>query len=207
MGLLKGITIQLTEPDSTEVNIDNVLIHPVPQNDDAQAQWNLGDLQPDYTLAIPKGDSHTWEGARATFFGEVWEIVAVSGKTIDELTPLSWNQRAYALRKMSDKVTLQTILGRKKGEHNIYTTEYRDVEIDATTHPVLMKKIYEASKNDGIVTRKVLIRQADFVAAGIEVSNVRHEPTRAIVGGKNYEIASYENVGSVVMVLNLATGA
>lgn len=207
MGLIRGITIQLNEPDGTESNIDNVLIHPAAVAEDPQAEWNLGSLSPDYTLAIPKGDSHTWEGARATFFGATWEIIAVSGKTIDELTPLSWNQRAYALREMSDKITLRTVLGRTKGEHNIYKTEYREVEIDATAHPILMEKIYEANKNNSTITRKILIRQADFAAAGAKAGDVWHEPTRAIVDGNEYEIASYENIGRVIMLLNLATGA
>lgn len=207
MGLIRGITIQLNEPDGTESQIGNVLIHPAAVKDDPQAEWNLGDLRPDYTLAIPKGDTHTWEGARAVFFDATWEIVAVSGKTIDGLTPLSWNQRAYALREMSDKIILRTVLGRTKGEHNIYRTEYREVEIDAVAHPILMEKIYEANRDDGAITRKVLIRQADFTAAGAEAGNVWHEPTRATVEGKEYEIKSYEKIGNVVMLLNLTTGA
>ena len=206
MGLIRGITIQLNEPGGTESSIENVLIHPAAVTEDPQAEWNLGVLRPDYTLAIPKGDSHTWEGAKATFFGATWEIVAVSGKTIDELTPLSWNQRAYALREMSDKVILRTVLGRIKGEHNIYKTEYREVEIDATAHPIFMEKIYVANKNDGTITRKILIRQADFASAGVKVGEIWHEPSRVSVDKKEYEIASYENIGNVIMLLNLTTG-
>jgi len=180
MGLIKGITIQLNEADGTEYAVDNALVMVAGQKQDPQAGWDMGSLLADYTISIPKDDTHNWKGARAVFFGETWEIIAVSGMTIPHLTPLSWNRRAYVVREMSDSITLRTLRGRTKGDHNICADDYKEVDVSALLNPIL-------------------VRQEDFNGAGTETK----EPKRCIADGVEYTIDSYERIGDVVMLLNL----
>ena len=201
MGLIKGITIKLVEADGTEADISNAL--PIPSNvtQDQQAEWNLGGIRPDYTIAIPKGDSHNWLGARATFFDESWEVIAQSGVTIDHLTPLSWNRRAYVIREMTDRITLKTLRGRTRSESGLIKDDYKDVEVDALTHPVLLDNNHERYRDGSKISRRVIVRQSDFDAAGVS----GHEPIRANVGSGEYAIESYDRAGDIVMVLTLVT--
>lgn len=203
MGLIKGITIKLTGKDGTESLVDNVLPMPSGITQDQQAEWNLGNIRPDYTVSIPKGDDHEWLGARAEFFGDEWEIIALSGVTIDRLTPLSWNRRAFAIRKMSDKVTLCSLRGRARTESGIFQDEYKEVEIDALAHPSLLDGNYERYRSGSKISRIILVRQSDFDDAGTETQ----EPEKAVVNGKRFVIDSYERIGEVVMKLMLVTEA
>lgn len=199
MGLIKGITIQLNEADGTEYTVDYALVMVATQKQDPQAGWDMGSLLADYTISIPKDDTHNWKGARAVFFGETWEIIAVSGMTIPHLTPLSWNRRAYAVREMADSITLRTLRGRTKGDHNIYTDDYKEVTIAALLHPNTAAGTYIANRDGKRYSRQVLVRQEDFDGAGTET----REPKLCNVDGLEYAIDSYERIGEVVMLLNL----
>jgi len=199
MGLIKGITIQLVEADGNEYAVENALVMVAGQKQDPQAGWDMGSLLADYTISIPKDDTHNWKGARAVFFGETWEIIAVSGMTIPHLTPLSWNRRAYVVREMSDAIILRTLRGRVKGEHNIYTDDYKEVEIAALIHPNAAAGTYIANRDGRRFSRQVLVRQDDFDGAGTESK----EPKLCVIGRMEYTIDSYERIGDVVMLLNL----
>lgn len=199
MGLIKGITIQLNEADGTEYTVDNALVMVAGQKQDPQAGWDMGSLLADYTISIPKDDTHNWKGARAVFFGGTWEIIAVSGMTIPHLTPLSWNRRAYVVREMADSITLRTLRGRTKGDHNIYTDDYKEVVISALLNPNTASGVYNANRDGRLYSRRVLVRQEDFNGAGTETK----EPKLCIANDVEYTIDSYERIGDVVMLLNL----
>lgn len=201
--MIKGITIQLIEADGTEYAVENALVMVAGQKRDPQAEWDIGSLLADYTISIPKDDTHNWKGARAVFFGETWEIIAVSGMTIPHLTPLSWNRRAYAVREMADRITLRTLRGRTKGDHNIYTDDYKEVEVTALLHPNTAAGSYIANRDGRRYSRQVLVRQEDFDGAGTKT----REPKFCVANELEYAIDSYERIGEVVMLLNLVREA
>ena len=104
---MRGITITLLERTQsgtdafnrpvfteTEAEVENVLI--APNNDGGQEvldQINLTGRKAVYTLAIPKGDNHHWEGNRVRFFGETWQVVGKPTVGIEDLIPLQWNRK------------------------------------------------------------------------------------------------------------------
>ena len=110
MTMLKGITIQLinkvqtgTDPfnkpiyGEVEENVDNVLVAPVGSTE-ALETLNLTGKKAVYTLAIPKGDSHKWEGQKVRFFGETWQVIQFSTEGIEDLIPLQWNKKVTVER-------------------------------------------------------------------------------------------------------------
>lgn len=108
--MLKGRTITLYErvegemdafnrPTYTEipVEISNVLIAPV-SSEDMISELNLTGKRAVYQLGIPKGDAHTWENARVSFFGEDWRVIGYPTEGQDELIPLLWNRKVTVER-------------------------------------------------------------------------------------------------------------
>ena len=51
-----------------------------------------------YTLAIPKGDTHTWEDCKVSFFGEDWHVFGVPLEGIESIIPLAWNKKVTVER-------------------------------------------------------------------------------------------------------------
>ena len=104
---MRGITITLYEreqsgtdlfnrPEYTEtpVEVENVLVAPVtPGGEEVLDTLDLTGRKAVYTLAIPKGDTHRWEGCRVEFFGETWQVIGKPTQGIEELIPLSWNKK------------------------------------------------------------------------------------------------------------------
>ena len=81
-GHIRGITVQLyvrtqTGTDAfnrpvyteTAVDVDNVLVAPATSEEVTQT-LDLTGKRAVYNLAIPKGDTHDWEGCRVNFFGK-----------------------------------------------------------------------------------------------------------------------------------------
>ena len=108
---MKGITVTLydrtqTGTDAlnhpiyveTAVTVDNVLVAPS-GSIEATNQNNLDGRMGDYTLAIPKGDTHEWSaGKKVEFFGKEWRIVEMPEEGIETLIPLSWNKKVRVER-------------------------------------------------------------------------------------------------------------
>ncbi len=108
--MLKGITVTLitrtqdgTDPmgapiykESTKA-VDNVLVAPT-SSDDVVNQLSLTGRKAVYTLAIPKGDTNTWENQIVEFFGERWRVFGIPTQGIDDLIPLSWNKKVMVER-------------------------------------------------------------------------------------------------------------
>ena len=76
----------------TPVTVSNVLVSPV-GSDGLPEALGLADKRAAYTLGIPKGDAHTWEDRKVSFFGSIWHTVGFAVQGEDDLVPLSWNKK------------------------------------------------------------------------------------------------------------------
>ena len=88
MARIKGITVTLINKkeigrdpfdnpifEYVEIDVDNVLVSPT-SSDDIVNTKDLTGRTAVYTLAIPKGDSNTWENQEVRFFGERWIVLS-----------------------------------------------------------------------------------------------------------------------------------
>ena len=83
----------------TRTTVENVLVAPVSQTDVAVVnELAMNGKKALYQLAIPKGDTHSWEDAEVEFFGERWKTVGYSTIGIDDLIPLEWNRKVLVER-------------------------------------------------------------------------------------------------------------
>lgn len=103
----RGITVTLYEKASasvdafnnpvyteTAVTVDNVLISPTDGvGEELLDTLNLNGRVGHYTLAVPKGDNHTWEGNRVEFFGRSWNVIGMPVQGIESMIPLGWNKK------------------------------------------------------------------------------------------------------------------
>lgn len=107
---MRGVTITLYDKtqtgvdgfgrpvyEDTAVTVDNVLIGE-PTSEDVIDTLNLTGKHLAYTLAIPKGDTHTWTDRKVEFFGEVFRTIGEPTQGIDHLIPLSWNKKVKVER-------------------------------------------------------------------------------------------------------------
>lgn len=107
---MRGVTVILYETTQTGVDdfnrptysetavpVDNVLIGE-PSTEDIANELNLSGKRLAYTLAIPKGDAHTWEGRDVGFWGERFRVIGKPTQGIEYLIPLSWNKKVKVER-------------------------------------------------------------------------------------------------------------
>ena len=59
---------------------------------------NLHGKRAVYTLAIPKGDSNTWEDTTVEFWGSKWKTIGIPLEGIEENIPLNWNKKVLVER-------------------------------------------------------------------------------------------------------------
>lgn len=110
MALIKGITVTLIDKVSQgedpfgapnyrdkEIEVENVLVMPT-SSDDIVNKLNLTGKKAVYTLAIPKGDRHEWEGKEVRFFGQRWKTFGFVTQGIEDLIPLDWNKKVMVER-------------------------------------------------------------------------------------------------------------
>ena len=110
MARIKGITITLinrqqtgTDPfdnpifEDIEIAVDNVLVKPTSTEDIVNTK-DLTGRTAVYTLAIPKGDTNTWENQEVRFFGERWRVFGIPLQGIEGLIPLDWNKKVMVER-------------------------------------------------------------------------------------------------------------
>lgn len=81
----------------TTEDVSNVLIGE-PSTEDITDTFNLTGKHLAYTLAIPKGDTHTWTDTKVTFFGETFRTIGKPTQGIEALIPLSWNKKVKVER-------------------------------------------------------------------------------------------------------------
>ena len=110
MARIKGIPVTLiskvkigTDPldapiySEVEIVVENVLVSPT-SSEEILNQQNLTGRTAVYTLAIPKGDTHTWENQEVRFFGKRWRVFGIPLEGIDSLIPLDWNKKVTVER-------------------------------------------------------------------------------------------------------------
>lgn len=76
----------------TPVAVENVLVGE-PTGEEITDILNLYGKHVVYTLAIPKGDTHTWTDRKVEFFGETFRAIGAPTQGIDALIPLAWNKK------------------------------------------------------------------------------------------------------------------
>lgn len=78
----------------TEEVVENVLIG-TPTMQDAASAVQIYGKNPQYTLCIPKGDTHEWTDAFVKFWGKTWHVIAAPQRTQEKLTPGPWNAKVF----------------------------------------------------------------------------------------------------------------
>lgn len=110
MAMIKGMTVTLINKrevgrdpfdkpilEDMEVEVDNVLVRPTSTEDVINTK-DLTGRTAVYTLAIPKGDTNTWENQEVRFFGERWRVFGIPLQGIEEMIPLDWNKKVMVER-------------------------------------------------------------------------------------------------------------
>ncbi len=110
MARIKGITVTLISSkevgrdpfdnpifEDVEIEVENVLVKPTSTEDVVNTK-DLTGRTAVYTLAIPKGDTNTWENQEVRFFGERWRVFGIPLQGIEELIPLDWNKKVMVER-------------------------------------------------------------------------------------------------------------
>ena len=103
--MIKGIPVKLYEritsgtdtfghPIYTEtpVTVEDVLVAPT-STTEVLDMLNITGKKAVYNIAIPKGDTHTWQDCRVDFFGTSWRVIGFPQQGIEENIPGRWNQR------------------------------------------------------------------------------------------------------------------
>lgn len=107
---IKGIPVKLAVKTQTGVDgfnrptyevshevVENVLVGE-PSAEDVMNELNLSGKRIAYVLAIPKGDTHTWENTEVEFWGMVFKTVGIPTQGIDDNMPLKWNKKVKVER-------------------------------------------------------------------------------------------------------------
>lgn len=110
MAKIKGITVTLISKvevgkdplgspiyEDAEIEVDNVLVSPA-STDDIVNQLTITGKKAVYTLAIPKGDTNTWEDQEVRFFGKRWRVFGAELQGIEDMIPLDWNKKVMVER-------------------------------------------------------------------------------------------------------------
>lgn len=103
--MIKGITVTLVTLEQTgtdpfgapvygevETDVENVLVAPSTTDDITRTEQLYG-KKAVYTMAIPKGDTHTWQDQKVRFFGETWRVFGFPETGIEANVPLDWNTK------------------------------------------------------------------------------------------------------------------
>lgn len=92
-------TNEIGEPILTEtpVTVENVLIGE-PSAQERLDEVNLTGRMIDYTLGVPKGDSHEWQNVTVEFFGHKFRTFGIPVRGIEENIPLSWHLKVKCER-------------------------------------------------------------------------------------------------------------
>lgn len=103
--MIKGMTVFLIETrkigvdnfnvplfEEFKVPVEDVLVAE-PSSDDVVNTLNLYGKRAQYTLGIPKGDTHDWEDKEVEFFGKRWKTFTTPIEGIEENMPLRWNKK------------------------------------------------------------------------------------------------------------------
>lgn len=78
--------------EETETVIENVLVAPA-ASDDIVGTMDLEGKKLVYTLAIPKGDTHSWIDVKVRFWGRTFKSFGFPTEGIEANIPLDWNKK------------------------------------------------------------------------------------------------------------------
>lgn len=81
--------------EETEVTVSDVLVGQ-PDTEDIQTNLTAYGKKTAYTLAIPKGDTNTWEDSEVILpepFGGKYKVIGTPTAGIEENIPLRWNKK------------------------------------------------------------------------------------------------------------------
>jgi len=81
----------------TAETVENVVVGE-PSSQELVDTLNLTGKRAAYTLGIPKGDEHEWKDKTVMFFGERFRVIGKPIKGIEDMVPLSWNQKCMVER-------------------------------------------------------------------------------------------------------------
>ena len=108
--MIKGISVKLSVKTQTGIDdfnrptyevsqevVENVLVGE-PSAEDVVNEINLSGKRIAYVLAIPKGDTHTWENTEVEFWGMTFKTVGIPTQGIDDNIPLQWNKKVKVER-------------------------------------------------------------------------------------------------------------
>lgn len=107
---IKGIPVKLSVKTQTGIDdfnrptyevsqevVENVLVGE-PSAEDVVNEINLSGKRIAYVLAIPKGDTHTWENTEVEFWRMTFKTVGIPTQGIDDNIPLQWNKKVKVER-------------------------------------------------------------------------------------------------------------
>lgn len=107
---IKGIPVKLSVKTQTGIDdfnrptyevsqevVENVLVGE-PSAEDVVNEINLSGKRIAYVIAIPKGDTHTWENTEVEFWGMTFKTVGIPTQGIDDNIPLQWNKKVKVER-------------------------------------------------------------------------------------------------------------
>ena len=110
MGRIRGMNVTLYEKqqagaddfgapiiEEVPVKVKNVLVGQ-PTTDDITNVLSLYGKKLVYTLAIPKGDAHSWEDSIVEFWGERFKTFGFMMVSMPENTPTDWSMKVMVER-------------------------------------------------------------------------------------------------------------
>lgn len=110
MGMIKGIAVTIYQKtdagkdafnraiiSETPVVVQNVLVG-LPTESEILESTNLTGRRADFTLGIPKGDTHDWVDIDVDIFGERFHTVGAVVRGLEEMVPLAWHKKVMVTR-------------------------------------------------------------------------------------------------------------
>lgn len=81
----------------TSEEVANVLVGQ-PTAQERLDEYNLSGKMIEYTLGIPKGDTHDWNDQIVEFFGEKFKTFGIPEQGIEANIPLQWHKKVKCER-------------------------------------------------------------------------------------------------------------
>ena len=73
--------------------IVNNVLYGEPSSEDIINTNELYGKKVSYVLAIPKGDTHSWENKKVKFNNEIYMTIGKATEGIEDMIPLCWNKK------------------------------------------------------------------------------------------------------------------
>lgn len=83
--------------DYRPVTVHNVLVAPS-SDTDIVTSIELYGKRAEFTIGIPKGDTHDWENAEVEFFGHKWKTFGFVTQGIEANVPTKWHKKVMCFR-------------------------------------------------------------------------------------------------------------